>query len=364
MPPNASRRIVLTFVASAMVAVAAFAVPHGTATARAADTDPVIAAAGNIACDPTNVHFLNLVGSKSACRMKYVSDLMLNPDGTPKYTAVLALGDTQYMCGGYTAYEQSYAPTWGRLYSVTHPVIGDKDYRTTANAHGATGCTDPPGRAAGFYQYFADLGLQPLAPKPPGAGGYYSFNVPNGCTPDGINPCWHFIALNGNCAKAPGCQAGSRQYDWLASDLAAYPNSQYQCTVAFWHQPRFSSGLHGSNAAYDPIWRLLYANGVEAVLNAHEHVYERFAPQDPDGQADPTNGITEWVVGTGGASHVKFPSVSRLANSVASSDSTFGVLTLTLHLDGYDFKFVPDTTTLKRGQVAFSDASTTPTACH
>ena len=83
--------------------------------ARADGTDPVIAAAGNIACDPNNPVFNALAGTKSACRMKYVSDLMLNPDGTPKYSAVLALNDTQYICSRLAAYQQSYDPTWGRL---------------------------------------------------------------------------------------------------------------------------------------------------------------------------------------------------------------------------------------------------------
>jgi hypothetical protein len=356
-------RILIALSACALIIVGVAAAPGG-APARAAGTDPVIAAAGNIACDPTNPKYLDLVGSKSACRMKYVSDLMLNPDGTPKYAATLALGDNQYMCGGLAAYQQSYGPTWGRLYDVTRPVVGDKDFRTTLNAPTGTDCTDAPGRATGFYSYFAARGLQPIGTKPAGAGAYYSFNVPDGCTPDGINPCWHFVALNGNCAKAPGCVPGTRQYDWLVNDLATYPNSSYGCTVAFWHWPRFSSGTHGSDPTYDALWRLLYQSGVEVALNAHEHTYERFAPQDPDGIADPTNGIREFVVGTGGASHSKFPSVSRIANSEASSDKTFGVLTLTLHLNSYDFEFIPDRTTLTGHQVAFTDASTESTACH
>jgi len=39
------------------------------------------------------------------------------------------------------------------------------------------------------------------------------------------------------------------------------------------------------------------------VLSAHEHNYERFAPQDPNGEADPERGIRQFVVGTGGKSH-------------------------------------------------------------
>ena len=144
---------------------------------------------------------------------------------------------------------------------------------------------------------------------------------------------------------------------WLANDLATYPNSAYSCTLAFWHQPRFSSGVHGSNPAYDALWRLLYANGVDVVLNAHEHVYERFARQNPDRQPD-RRGMREFIVGTGGASHVRFPSARRLPTSLVSNDNTFGVLTLGLHVNGYDWRFRPEP-----GRT-FTDASVKPTPCH
>jgi hypothetical protein len=351
-----SRRAIVLVIAISSVA-AAFTLGAMPRMATAASTDPVIAAAGNIACDPSQGAFKGGAGTAARCRMRYVSDMLLNADGSTKYAAVLALGDTQYICGGYTAFEQSYGPTWGRAFQKTRPVVGDKDYRTTASAPGATGCTDPPGRADGFFQYFGSKAyINPGTTV--GSGAYYSFNVPSGCTPDGVSPCWHFIALNFNCNKAPGCAAGTKQYNWLASDLATYPNSAYSCTVAFWHVPRFSSGKHGSDAAYDPFWRLLYQNGVELVLNAHEHTYERFAPQSPTQMADPTNGIREFVVGTGGYGLVNFPTSARIANSQASSDKTFGILTLTLHLNSYDWAFLPE------GTGTFTDVSTASTPCH
>jgi acid phosphatase type 7 len=355
MRPRRLAGVLVLFTCVAALAVRS--APEGHAVVKGAVADPVIAAAGNIACDPTNPAFMGGLGTSTACNMKAVSNLLLDADGvTPRYGTVLALGDTQYTCGGLAAYHRSYGPTWGRVYRVTRPVVGDKDYRTTANAPGSTGCTDPPGRAAGFFSYFnGSPGIQ-QGPTP-GSGAYYSFNVPSGCTPDGINPCWHLIALNGNCLKAPGCVPGTAQYTWLAADLAAHPNSTYGCTLAFWHQPRFSSGVHGSDAAYDAVWRLLYASGVDVVLNAHEHVYERFARQNPSGKPD-LQGIREFIVGTGGASHVKFPSQKRLPTSMISNDATFGVLTLTLHVNGYDWRFRPEA-----GQ-SFTDASLSPTPCH
>ena len=352
------RRTVVALVAAATLSlILAMTGAPGPTSAKAATGDPVIAAAGNIACDPSQSAFRGTLGTKTKCHMRYVSDLLLNPDGSAKYPATLALGDTQYICGGLSAYQQSYDPTWGRVFASTRPVAGDKDYRTTLNAPGATGCSDPPGRAEGFFSYFGSKSYIQHGPTV-GSGIFYSFNVPNGCTPDGINPCWHFIAINSNCAKAKGCTPGTPEYNWIASDLAAYPNSSYSCTVAFWHAPRFSSGTHGSNPAFDAIWQLLYQNDVEIVLNAHEHTYERFAPQTPAGVADPTNGIREFIMGTGGYGLVKFPSANRIANSQASNDATFGILTLTLHLNSYDWRFIP-----QAGET-FTDASTAPTSCH
>jgi hypothetical protein len=318
----------------------------------------VIAAAGNIACDPKNPSFNSGKGSKTACHMRRVSGLLLNRAGRPRYKTVLALGDNQYVCGGLRAYQRSYGKTWGRVYKVTKPVVGDKDYRTTLNAPHGTDCTNPPGRAAGFFEYFD--GIKKVKPRPalgPGAGAYYSFDVPAGCRPSD-KVCWHVIALNGNCNKGGGCVPGTPQFSWLQADLAAHGSSDYACTLAFWHWPRFSSGKHGSDDAYDSIWRLLYQHDVDVVLNAHEHVYERFAPQNPDGVRDNAGGIRQFTVGTGGASHVKFPSAQRLPTSQASSDDTFGILRLKIRADSYTWRFVPEPG--KR----FSDASASPTACH
>ncbi len=67
-------------------------------------------------------------------------------------------------------------------------------------------------------------------------------------------------------------------------------------------------------------------------------MYERFAPQDPDGAADPVNGIREFIVGTGGAP--PYPFVDVKPNSEARL-STNGVLKLALKAGGYDWNFVP-----------------------
>src|SRR6266536_981283 len=213
---------------------------------------------------------------------------------------VIALGDNAYEDGSLAQYTSVYDPNWGRPKAKTSPTPGNHEYHT-------------PG-ASGYFTYFG--GRAPAT--------YYSYDLGS----------WHLISLNGEVSAT----AGSEQETWLKNDLAAHAG---QCTLAYWHEPRFSSGTtHVSNASFDPFWRDLYAAGADIVLNGHEHNYERFAPQNPSGVAD-SAGIREFVVGTGGASEGEFPFGTPIANSEVRNTGTSGVLQLTLNATGYDWKFVP-----------------------
>jgi acid phosphatase type 7 len=256
--------------------------------------DPIVAAAGDIACPPGDDP------SGDSCQQGATSGLLVRSEAW----AVLTLGDNQYEDGELQAFQRSYAASWGRVKAITRPSPGNHDYHVSG--------------AAGYYAYFG-----PLAGDP--GKGYYSFDV----------RAWHLIALNSNCEEVGGCDEGSPQEEWLRADLAADVSS---CTLAYWHHPRFSSGDHGNNNTYDAFWRALYDGGADIVLNGHDHDYERFATQDPDQQADP-NGIREFVVGTGGKSLRPF--VNAEPNSQVRDPNTFGVLELTLRPQGYDWRFVP-----------------------
>ena len=147
---------------------------------------------------------------------------------------------------------------------------------------------------------------------------------------------WHVVVLDGNCGLAGGrCGAGSEQARWLREDLAA---SNARCTLALLHQPRFSSGQHGADRAVGPLWDALYAAGADVVLDGHDHDYERFAPQDPDGRADSARGITEIVAGMGGAELEAFREAQ--ANSLVRVNDSYGLLELTLLADSWSFRFV------------------------
>lgn len=279
--------------------------PVGTAVVDGSTgaPDPVVAAAGDIACDPADGGYNAGNGTATSCRQGATSNLLLDAG----LAGVLSLGDHQYSDGALAKFQASYDPSWGRARALTHPAVGNHEYQTAG--------------AAGYFSYFGAAAGDP-------AKGYYSFDI----------GAWHLIALNSECANVSGgCGPGSPQESWLRADLAANPTS---CTLAYWHQPRFSSGHHGSRAVYDAFWQALYDAGVEIVLNGHDHDYERFAPQTPAGAADPANGIREFVVGTGGAEHYAF--VAAQPNSQVRNGGTFGVLRLTLHPGSYDWEFVPE----------------------
>ena len=270
----------------------------GQSPPRASSRLPlVIAAAGDIACDPRDPEFQRPTGS--ACQQRETSDLFLRR----KPAAVLPLGDNQYKSGILRAFQVSYDKSWGRLLEVSHPVPGNHEY----------GNKD----AQGYFDYFGSRAGDRTK-------GYYSYDVGD----------WHIVALNSECLHAGGCGSGSPQERWLRADLAAHPTA---CTLAYWHRPRFSSGLHGDNAQTSDFWSDLYDAGAEIVLSGHDHDYERFAPQTPTAKSDPGRGIREFVVGTGGAEFYRFHGVQP--QSEVRQPRTFGVLFLTLRANGYDWRF-------------------------
>ena len=307
----------------------------GSASATSAQTttilpapggDPTIAAAGDIACDPLSSNFNGGAGKNGACAQRAVSDLIYGQG----FSAVLALGDNQYYCGGLSDFQQSYDLSWGRLLPITHPVVGNHEYVTS----GGTGC-DASGGASGYFAYYGS--------RAGTAGqGYYSYDVGS----------WHLIALNSNCSNAGGCSPSSPQGKWLAADLAAHKTA---CTLAYWHIPLFSSGGRAATNSQS-FWTALYNAGADLILNGHDHIYERFAPQTPAAAADNVRGLREFIVGTGGANHTSLTPTTA-ANSELRNETTYGILKLTLHANSYDWQFVR-----AAGTGTFTDSGTQ--ACH
>ena len=218
---------------------------------------------------------------------------------------VFTSGDNVYPDGTATQFLGCYDPTWGRHKARTRPASGNHDYHTTG--------------ASGYFNYFGAAAGDP-------SKGYYSYDLVG----------WHIIVLNSECSQVGGCTRTSPQGQWLQADLAAHPAA---CTLAYWHKPLFSSGgTHGGNTAVQPFWQLLYEAGADVVVNGHEHSYERFGQQNPNGAAD-GGGIRQFTVGTGGAS--LYPFGPPQPNSEARNDTSPGVLKLTLSASSYDWEFIP-----------------------
>jgi acid phosphatase type 7 len=253
------------------------------------DQSPIVLlAAGDIA-DCTN-----LAGAEATAKI-------LEENGG----VVAAIGDLAYPDGteeNFKCYDQ----TWGRVKSRTRPAPGNHEFHS---------------RGATFYfKYFGKVAGDPK-------DGFYSFEL----------GAWHVISLNSECAEIGGCNEGSREEKWLRADLTAHPAA---CTLAYFHKPLFSSGgAHGDAPEIRPLYQALYDANADVILSGHDHDYERFAPQDPDGKLDRVRGIREFVVGTGGKNHRPF-GVAEATSEIRDA-TTFGVLKLTLRPTGYDWKFIP-----------------------
>ncbi|MDI3403783.1 metallophosphoesterase family protein [Streptomyces cavernicola] len=212
---------------------------------------------------------------------------------------VMTMGDNQYDDARLQDFERYYDTTWGAFKDKTRPVPGNHE------------TYDPDGPLAGYKAYFGDVAY-------PEGKSYYSYDQGN----------WHFVALDSNSFD------DDAQLDWLKADLAA---NDKKCVAAYWHHPLYSSGEHGNDPVGRPVWKLLDDAGAELVLNGHDHHYERFAPQDADGNADP-QGIVEILAGTGGAHPYKIEEVQP--NSEKQITDTFGVVKLNFGDDGFDWQLI------------------------
>ncbi|UCG89189.1 MAG: metallophosphoesterase [Gemmatimonadota bacterium] len=228
-------------------------------------------------------------------------------------TVVFTLGDNAYGRGTEEKFRECYEPSWGRFKSITRPVPGNHDYKN------------------GFMWFV--LGGH--------AGPYFDhFNAFRGQAGDRGDGWYHYqhggwdvYALNTNEGRR--VEPASRQWEWLQSELAHRTN---RCSVAYMHHPRFSTSRHGDNDRMRDVWELLAQHGIDIFIAGHDHNYQRFDPQDPDGRPSEI-GIRQFVVGTGGTYLVTRNQGTSgvLARWTAVHH---GVLKLTLRADAYDWEFI------------------------
>ncbi|WP_354638539.1 discoidin domain-containing protein [Kitasatospora camelliae] len=258
--------------------------PTGTTTPGGTFT---VVAAGDIAAQCT--------ASDSGCAHPKTAALAQRIN--PRF--YLTMGDNQYDDARLADFRNYYDKSWGAFKAKTHPVPGNHE------------TYDPAGSLAGYKAYFGSIAF-------PQGKSWYSFDEGN----------WHFVALDSNAFDQ------SAQIDWLKADLAA---NTRKCVAAYWHHPLYSSGGHGNDPVSRPVWKILYGARADLVLNGHDHHYERFAPQDPDGKAT-ADGIVEIVGGMGGAE--PYPIEQVQPNSQKRISGDYGVLKLEFTDSGYGWTYV------------------------
>lgn len=304
-------------------------------------TDSVLAGAGDIA---------NLNAAQGA-----TATLLSNIN--PNY--VFTLGDNVYGStttdqGRIDHYSSYYDPTWGipSLKAKTLPVPGNHDFDNTDTS------TDGTTRVmSGYYTYFTG-GLSTSPTKALTVGGttwdtlHYGYDIPTSGAP------WRYIAIDsGPCFNSGAyCALNGPEYSWLAGELAAHKKKSaggtYAGIVAVTHFNRYTSAGCGSGSGnIDALYKLLYDNGVDLILDGHVHNYERFdrvgrAPASTTqgacgtvlGPVRDTTGPVVINVGTGGFggtdgfAQAAYPAtVTRLSQN--------GVIKITLKPTGFDFAF-------------------------
>lgn len=247
------------------------------------------------------------VGDIASCSLRSgqatarLVDSVVRADSIAKVPDVtFTLGDNVYESGTEAEFANCFAPTWGdpnkRIMRNIRPAVGNHEYLSRG--------------AAPYFKYFGKAAGDNIS-------GYYSYDIGT----------WHAVVVNSEIIVNPAFDDAARaaQMAWIEKDLKA---STAKCTVAYWHNPRFSSGWHGSNRKLIPLWNLLIANNVELVLNGHDHDYERFRPMTPEGVVDTLKGLTQIVAGTGGGEFRNFN--TPLPNSAARIAGRPGVLLLVL----------------------------------
>jgi len=253
---------------------------------------------------------IGVCGSLGDDQTAALTDSIIRADDAAKVrTEVLTMGDNAYPAGLDRDFVACFASSWGlhsrKIIQRLHPSIGNHDYQSE--------------RGAAYYRYFGGQAGHPFK-------GYYSFDVGK----------WHLIALNSETVYYGTDQEKHEQEKWLADNLST---NRSVCTLAYWHRPLFSSGVHGQSAAMRRIWDILYEHNADLVLSGHDHHYERFLAQNPAGVRDSVRGITKIVAGTGGGTLTGVRS-KLMPNSAARVQGRFGVLVLTLGPTDYRSEFL------------------------
>lgn len=242
-------------------------------------------------------NWVNVFGDTGWCgapAMPQLSRLMATLGGD-----IFLAGDLAYSNGTLGEFQRCFDPDFGRFRSRFWAAPGNHDYQTAG--------------ADGFFTYFGDR-------AGPVRRGYYSVR----------SSSWQVLMLNSQIPIG----RSSLQFEWARAELTANPS---RCAMAVIHYPFDSSGPNGPNPQLRDIWDMMHAQGLDVVVSGHDHLYERHAPQDASGRADPARGIRLFIAGTGGA-----PPYARARAALHSEVliSSHGMLRLKLEPALYEWEFL------------------------
>lgn len=213
----------------------------------------------------------------------------------------LYLGDV-YDDGTHTEFHNWYGAGnffFGQFKQITNPTVGNHEYTN--------------GVAPGYFNYWDNV------------PDYYAYDAGG----------WRLLTFNSydDTLMSPG----SAQEQWLAQEMAA--NSS-QCTIAYWHHPRYSVGPKGDTPETQAYWALMAQNGVDIVLAGHDHDYQRWEPLDANGNVN-SQGITQFVIGSGGHGIRPFARTdSRMVVGFDTVPDSHGALYLSLNPDGAEYRYI------------------------
>jgi acid phosphatase type 7 len=230
---------------------------------------------------------------------------------------ILHLGDLAYFHGSFGEFQRNhfdvYRQTMARLPFFPSP--GNHEYES-ANAAPYIGLHSVPVETVPFAE----------------RGYYYSFDWGN----------VHFVSLDSNSdtrsngALRRAMDGTGEMLTWLERDLRS---TRQFWRVVFFHHAAFAGGANAS----DPIERdvrtylvpILEANGVQLVLNGHEHSYQRTFPLKGERTVANGTGTVYVTAGGGGATLYDVPSllpqtaIQRIQHHVVRIDVAGAQLALT-----------------------------------
>lgn len=251
-----------------------------------------------------NANFV-AAGDFSRCETTFDSDVGNLLDRLPQ-ADIIGLGDYAYPDGTDNQLINCFDPALGRHKARFIPAVGNHEF--------------DPGDASLYFSYFGE------------SAGLHSEGWHSQTSGD-----WQIITLNTNCTLV-ACDVGSPQYSWLQSELASAPSDS--CRAIVMHHPRWSSwSLYGGADVLDPLTQLFGSYNIDLLLTGHSHHYERLSKMDADRVASAL-GFRQFTVGTGGATLRAPLAGDILPESESLIADSYGVLTLSLSTDGYDWEFV------------------------